>query len=324
MEFFSLEPYTIRRHYSASYKKKVNYLISTKEFDVVHCDILPLCYTIIRRNDIYRSITDHDVCYLKYMSMAKNSTNILLKYFIYLEAWKIRRLEKSIFNSIDLGIVVSDSDKNILQRLCPQGNFLVAANGVDLEKFKPANKNQTKNKLVWIGGFDYLPNKQAVLYFFNRIYPLVKKQVPEVTIDLVGGSVTANLMHFHFDDNSINFAGYVKDPLDFLYSAEIFVAPIISGGGTKLKILEAMALGKAIVTTNAGCAGIEGKDGIHYMVAETPHKFAEHVILLLHNRKKRLSLQRNAMNLINDKYDFKKIVKIISCQYELSLKNPRL
>lgn len=304
---FSFDPYTIWRHYSKHFIKRVDELISSGKFDLVHCDVLPLCYSVRYRNDVFRSVTDHDVSYLKCLSIARNEKNILLKLFIYLEALKLRSLEKKIFNQVDLGIVVSKLDEDVLYRLCPNGKFFVVENGVQLEKFCSLGDVQEQMKIVWLGGFDHYANRQGIRFFLEKIYPLVKQAVPGVNFDIVGGGLTEELRQYAFKDSTVNFIGYVDDPLPYICRASVFVAPILSGGGTKLKVLEAMAAGKAIVSTSVGCEGIDGTHGIHYLVADEPHGFANHIINILNNQSLKISLQTNVKNLVTEKYDFDNI-----------------
>ena len=230
---FSADPYTIWRHYSKRYFQRVNELLLSEQFDLVHCDILPVCYTIRNRNDVFRSLTDHDVSYIKCLRMGKDSGNILLKAFLYLEAVKLKRLERNIFRQVDLGIAVSDLDKEVLQGLCPEGRFLVVENGgrrVEVDRFKPSGEPQVKNRLLWLGGFDHFPNRQGILFFLEKIYPLVKQENHDVSIDIVGGGVTNDLGKFALKDSSINFTGYVDDPLIYLDKAEVFVCPDFERG----------------------------------------------------------------------------------------------
>lgn len=311
----SLQPYTIWRHYSRPFLKRVNELIASEMFDIVHCDILPLCYTVRNRKEVFCSITNHDVSYLKCYRIAKKTRTGALKLFMYLEAWKLLRLEKKIFKQVNLGITVSEHDKRVLTKLCPEGVFLVVENGIDPEQFFPSEAHQEKNKLLWLGGFDYYPNREAILFFLGRIYPIVKKAVPDVSIDIVGGGVLPEIVDSAVGDQSIHFVGYVDDPLPYIQRATLFVAPVLSGGGTKLKILEAMASGKAIVTTSLGAEGIDGVSGTHYLVEDGSKKFADAVIRLLNDETLRSFLQNNARKLAVEKYDYIKICRKLDDYY---------
>jgi len=321
---FSFEPYTVWRHYSKPFLKRVDELISSKRFDLVHCDILPICYTVQNRAKIFRSVTDHDVSYQKCLSIAKDKRNLFLKYFMYLEAWKLKRLEKNIFKHVDLGVAVSESDKKSLQKLCPEGKFLVVENGVELDKFQTVAEMPEKSKLLWLGGFGHYPNIQGILFFLNNVYPQIKKAVPGVSLDIVGGGVTVEIKQFAERDSTINVTGYVDDPLPYLHRAAVFVAPILSGGGTKLKVLEAMAAGKAVVTTSKGCEGIDGMPGQHYLVADDHDHFAENVIRLLNDKLLRSYIQDNAKKLVNADYDFNTICIKLDDYYNFALNRQQL
>lgn len=326
VSLFTLDAYTIWRHYSCQYKKRVKYLIRSGNFDIVHCDILPLVYTIMKEKNIYRSVTDHDVSYNKCLSLAKTNKNFFMRCFLFLEAAKLKRLEKITFDSVDLGIVVSESDKELLSKLSLKGNFLVVENGVDIEAFitsqKKVGNRGTNCRLVWLGGFNHYPNKQAIFYFLKEIYPLIKKKIPYVSIDIIGGGLSEELLKYELLDNSINFKGFVDDPVYYLKNSDIFVAPILSGGGTKLKVLEAMAAGKATVTTPVGSEGIDGVSGEHYLLAFDTIGFADAVCELHENIDLLRKIEVGAKELILSKYDNTKIMKKINSYYEQIVVSP--
>lgn len=318
---FSKEPYTIWRHYSKAFLERVDELINSGEFDLVHCDILPISYAVRNRQKVFRSVTNHDVSYLKCLSMARYQASIILKAFMYLEAWKLKGLEKRTFEQVDLGIVVSSLDEGILKDLCPKGNFLVVENGVDLDQFYPSDEITERFKLIWVGGFNHYPNRQGFVFFLDEIYPLVQEEIPGVSIDVIGGSLTKNIKRFAENDPSVNLIGYVEDPLPYIHNATVFIVPILSGGGTRLKVLEAMAAGKAIVSTPIGCEGIEGTSGMHYLVAEDKRSFAANLITLLNDKELRRSLQRNARELVTQKYNYKYICTKLDNYYSQAVKS---
>jgi len=312
----SVQPYTIWRHYSRKYLERVHKLIKIKKFDLIHCDILPLSYTVRKLSQIPCVITDHDVSYLKTLRMAKNSRNIFMKLFLFLEALKMKRLESNIFRHVHMGIAVSHTDKQHLKRLCPEAKFEVIENGVNTDEFCPDFYKIEDKMLLWIGGFGHYPNEEAIFYFLDKIYPLIKKEVSGIKINLIGNNVTNRLRRFEEEDPSINFLGFVEDPVAHLRKAAVFIAPILSGSGIKLKMLEAMAVGKAIVTTSIGCEGIEAINGEHYIVADKPEDFAKNVVALLDDDKKRYYLSTNVRQLSIQKYDWKKIIAKVDNIYK--------
>jgi polysaccharide biosynthesis protein PslH len=315
---FSLDAYTIWRHYSHPFLERADTLISSGEFDIVHCDILPLAYIVNKKRHIYQSITDHDVSYLKCLRMGKESRNPFLKMFLYLEAWKLRRLEGKIFTKVDLGITVSELDRRILQELCPEGEFAVVENGVETNIFIPSN-NIENNKLLWLGGFDHYPNRDGIYYFLEKIYPKIKQGMPNINFDIIGGGITERLKNLTEGDSSVRLMGYVDDPLPYMQSTSVFVVPILSGGGTRLKVLEAMSVGKAIVSTTVGCEGLNGINGTHYILADDPDTFAKEVIRLFQDSLYRKNLGLNARKFVEEYYDYAMICNKLNEIYSRSI-----
>lgn len=312
----SLDPYTIWRHRSDPFLKRVEVLAKGGKFNLVHCDILPVVYAVQNLEGIYRAFTDHDVSFLKAQRMAGTSRNPLLKLLHWLEAIKLKRLEGRIFQQVDLGVTVSDVDRNILRRLCPKANLCVVANGVDAREFEPSQGKEREGALVWVGGFDNYPNREGIYFFFDEVYSSIKDRVPQVQIDVIGGGVTPALRAYAAADSSIQIHGYVNDPVPYIQHAAVFIVPILSGSGTRLKLLEAMATGKAIVTTTIGCEGIEGEHGVHYLVADDPGLFAKSVGDLLSDTALRERLGKSARQLAVERYDWGKICEKMGVIYQ--------
>ena len=305
---FSRDPYTFWRHYSASFRKRVVDLTRTRTFDLIHCDILSVAYAVRSLSGIHCVLTDHDVSYVKAERMAEGTTNPLIKALLYLESVKLKRLEGRIFKEVDAGITVSEVDRKILKELCPLANIVVVENGVDTEEFKPSYEEVEDNVIVWVGGFDNYPNREGIYYFLNKVYPLIKEKL-DVKINLVGTGVTQRLKNISSADPSIHMVGYVNDPVPFIQKAAVFVVPILSGSGTRLKLLEAMSSGKAIVTTSVGCEGIEGAHKEHFMIADTPADFAQCVVTVLQNKNLRNTLGVNARKIAIEHYDWNNIYR---------------
>lgn len=313
---FSRDPYSVWRHYSSAYVERIRMRLETTSFDVVHCDILPLAYCIRGLHSPVRTLTDHDVSFLKTKRLAGQSRNPALKLFLYLEALKLRRLESRIFSKLDIGIAVSELDRQHLERLCPGGHFVVVGNGVDVQAFVPDSDAIEPNALVWVGGFHHSPNCEAVRFLLKEIYPRIKQEKSETKLYVVGGGAPDWLRRLATVDPSIVLTGYVDDPLPYIQRAAVLVAPMLSGGGTKLKVLEAMAVGKAVVSTSIGVEGIEGKDQQHFMVADSPQAFSHRVVSLLNDRALRERLGASARKRVSEKYDWDAICEGISGIYQ--------
>jgi glycosyltransferase involved in cell wall biosynthesis len=240
----------------------------------------------------------------------------LLKLFLQLEALKLRRLESRIFAGLDLGIAVSAQDRQHLQRLCPDSRFDVVENGVDVSAFVPDPTAIQPNLIVWVGGFHQLPNFEAVRYFIEGIFPQIRRAKADSRFCVVGGDVPDSLRRLADGCPAIVFTGYVDDPLPYIQRAAVFVAPLLSGGGTKLKVLEAMAIGKAIVSTSIGVEGIDGTDREHFVVADDAEAFSSAVVSLLDDRGLRERLGASARRRAIEKYDWEAICEKMANIYE--------
>jgi polysaccharide biosynthesis protein PslH len=303
----SIQPYTIWRHYSADFQRRAADLIHSGSFDLIHCDTLPIAYCLQRGADVPQTITDHDVSYLKCRRMAEESKNLLVKIFLHLESKKMHRLEERALQLADLGIVVSELDGRLLGNICGEARIAVIENGVDVELFRPEGDDVEADALVWVGGFDHPPNREGMRFFIDKIYPILKRRMPAVKLDVIGGSVPSWLKRYSEKDGSIKIRGYVEDPMTYIRKAGVFIVPILSGGGTRLKVLEAMAAGKAIVTTSLGCEGIDGANDIHYLVADTPESFAQAIQKVSCDAKMRGELGKNAREFVEVKYEWRVI-----------------
>lgn len=301
-------PYTLWRHYSKQYRQRAQELLRTGGFDVAHCDILPIAYAAAQQpNGVPVSLTDHDVCWLKAYRIAGESTSVPYRLFSALEWRKLKRYEGEVFRRVALGIAVSGTDRALLQELCPDANLAVVENGVDTAVFTPGSGPCDEHSMVWVGGFGYAPNRDAVHLFLDHIYPLIKREMRNVRVTIVGADPTDRVRRHAAADSSIRLTGYVDDPVPLLQKAAVFVAPIRSGSGTRLKTLEAMAAAKGIVTTTIGCEGIEGLDKKHYLVADGQADFAKSAVYLLKNRFLREHLGSNARRLTVERYDWNSI-----------------
>jgi glycosyltransferase involved in cell wall biosynthesis len=283
----------------------------------VHCDILPLAYAVRDLDLRFCSLTDHDVSYVKAERLARQRRNPAARLFIKYEAMKLKRLERNLPKLVDLIVTVSAHDRNLLNTLNSDGQYAVIENGVDVSAFAPHPAAIVPDHLLWVGGFSQYANYEAVRHFLQDVYPAIKRARPAVTFSIVGGGGPDRLRSLIGNDSSVVTTGLVDDTVPYFQRATVFVAPILSGGGTKLKILEAMAAGKAIVSTSIGMEGIEGRENEHYVIADDPAVFADKVVSLLGDPAYSSRLGHNARLLVEDKYDWRAICQKMSDAYLL-------
>lgn len=169
--------------------------------------------------------------------------------------------------------------------------------------------------LIFTGSMSYPPNVHAVLFFFEMIYPLIKQQIPEVKFYVVGNNPSKGILRLRSSD--IIITGFVEDIRPYIAKASVVIVPIISDdGGFKIKVLEAMAMGKPIVSTSLGAKGIDVSDGENIIIAGNPKEFADRVIELLNNEQQRKRIGANARRLIEEKYSWEKMTDMLNDAFQ--------
>ena len=196
-----------------------------------------------------------------------------------------------------------------MTKICGNGiNPEIIPNGVDTTYFSTRYAVRTThddNSLVFTGSLDWFPNEDGLIYFFTEIYPLIKRKAPQVNIAVVGKNPSRRLLNFSKKDNSINFTGRVDDVRTFITNAKVFIVPLRIGGGTRLKILEAMASGVPVVSTSIGAEGLDAKNNEQLLIADSPREFAEKVISIMEDKELEMRLGGEGRKFVEEKYNWK-------------------
>jgi glycosyltransferase involved in cell wall biosynthesis len=216
------------------------------------------------------------------------------------ELLKIRRYEREQYRGFDAAVTVSDRDKASLGRLCPQLRIEVIDNGVDNTYYQPSFVSEQSNTLLFVGTLGYAPNRDAVVYFADEILPIIKASVPDTTFNVVGLGAPAGFG----EPPGVNMIGAVPDVRPYVQQSSVIVVPLRAGSGTRIKIVEALAAGKPVVTTSIGAEGLRVEHGRHVLIADKPDDFAAAVVRLLRDPALRLELGINGRRLVQQEYDW--------------------
>jgi glycosyltransferase involved in cell wall biosynthesis len=168
------------------------------------------------------------------------------------------------------------------------------------------------NSLVFTGSMDWLPNEDAIFYFVKTILPLIQQQCPDVSLEVVGRNPSHKLQVLAQAEKAVRLTGWVEDIRPFLARGSVCIVPLRIGGGTRLKIFEAMAMGKATVSTTIGAEGLPVQNGENILLADTPKHFADQVIRLLRDANERQRLGTAARTLVEENYSWPKIAESFS------------
>ena len=231
---------------------------------------------------------------------------------------KLTAYERRICRAADRVVAVSETDRQALQRILPGLEIAVIPNGVDLAFYRrdavPPLSQLGPHALVFTGKMDYRPNIDAVLWFADAVLPLILAQIPDARFYVVGQQPHARLARLAANP-AITLTGRVPDTRPYIAAAGVYVVPLRIGGGTRLKVLEAMAMSQAIVSTRLGCDGFDFRDGQEVSFADEPAAFAAAVIGLLHDRARAAALGQAARAYVEVHYGWRAIVPQLEALY---------
>ncbi|HET90333.1 MAG TPA: glycosyltransferase [Chloroflexi bacterium] len=224
---------------------------------------------------------------------------------------RLRRYEAQVCRRADRVVAVSDADAAILRDLEPGIAVSVVPNGVDTQVYRPQSQSAPRllpeSSLVFTGTMDFRPNVDAMLWFVRHVWPLIQAQVPDVHLFIVGQRPHRRLAGLR-DDPALTLTGWVEDTRPYIGAAAVYVAPLRIGGGTRLKLLEALAMAKPVVATPLGAEGYPVVHGRELMLADTPADFAAAVVDLLRCPERRTALGLRGRAFVEQHYDWRAIV----------------
>ena len=238
--------------------------------------------------------------------------------YSFVQWQRLRRYEAEVCRRADRVLAVSDADARALRKLVPGLGVTVVPNGVDTRAYRPKVPDRTfqirEHALVFTGTMDFRPNVDAALWFARRVLPRVRAQVPATRFFVVGQRPHRRLDRLR-GDPGVTLTGWVEDVRPYIAAAAVYVAPLRIGGGTRLKLLEAMAMGKPVVATRLGAEGYPVTGGRELLLADAPADFAAAVTTLLHAPEQRAELGRAARAFVEHQYDWRIIVPQVEVAY---------
>ena len=227
--------------------------------------------------------------------------------------------ESQVCGCFNMCVGVSAQDRERLVALCPGMAVEVVSNGVDLDYFKPGDA-EDEMSLVFTGSMDWHPNEDAVLYFCHHVLPLIRTEFPEIKFCIVGSNPSERVLGLQRLEGVV-VTGSVEDVRPYISNAAVYVVPLRVGGGTRLKILQALAMRKAVVSTSIGCEGLDLQPEEHLLVADEPQQFAESTIRLVRDRSLRNRLSESGGALVREKYSWDVIVETLDLAYRRLIRN---
>jgi glycosyltransferase involved in cell wall biosynthesis len=306
--------YTLFAYDSPEFSTAIRRVRASQTFAIAHVDSLDLARYIGQLGDLPVACTHHNVESQLLRRRAQNEP-LLRRRYLELQADKLERLERYWLPRVAVNIAVSEDDAVALRRLAPTARVEVAPNGVDIDYFSPGSASQNGGRgCVFVGGTNWFPNREGLEWYHAEVLPRLRsigEHPPTVWV----GRCTQNDRERFGGPQGVEFTDYVADVRPYLRDAGCFIAPLRTGGGTRLKILDAWASGKAVVSTAQGCEGLAAVDGVNIMIADDPLAFAQAIQRILRDPALAARLGQAARDTAERQYSWNHIGQHLSRIY---------
>jgi len=301
-------PYACGKYRSRAFRSRVDALLAAQRFDLIVCDFLFPAVNLPKRLPCPAVIFTHNVESEIWRRHAETKAGRLGRLFYGMQYRRMLRYEGSTLARFDGVLAVSDVDRATFAKLYPDSirqPVHVVQTGVDTEYFRPAPTREPRvPDMVFTGSMDWLPNEDAMLFFCREVLPLVRAELPDATLTIVGRAPTPAVKRLAEDYAGVRVTGRVDDVRPYMNDAAAYIVPLRIGGGTRLKIFEAMAMGKAVVSTTVGAEGLPVTDGEHVLLADTAPAFAGAIVSLVRDGQQRRALEDAGRALVVQRYDW--------------------
>ncbi len=295
------QSYHVARFQSEEFAAKVAAILQEEEFDVVQLETLyltPYVPVIRKYSKTPIVMRAHNVEHRIWQQVAKTTRNPLKRWYVKHLALTLRAYELEHLNDYDGVVCITSHDADFFRQAGCRRPLTDIPFGVPTTPID--NVTPERDTLFHIGSMDWMPNQDGIRWFLSHVWPLVRQELPQLRLFLAGRKMPADLMELQTE--GVVVVGEVPDAAYFMASKQINVVPLLSGSGIRVKIIEAMALGKAVVTTSVGAKGIDYVDGEHLLIADTPHDFVRQLRRLVDDPALCVRLGDNAQRLICNRY----------------------
>jgi polysaccharide biosynthesis protein PslH len=304
-------PYAVAKYRSAAYAERVRRLLGDHAFDAVVCDFLPPAANLPDTLRIPSVLFTHNVEAEIWRRHAENAANPVARALLTRQWKRMLRFERQALARFDLVLAVSEADRQTFGRLYPdelRAPIHTVQTGVDTGYFDPMPGMERRGHLVFTGSMDWLPNEDGMLYFVRDILPRIREMEPGVTLSIIGRSPTPAVRRLA-EQSGIEVTGRVDDVRPHVAAGQVYIVPLRIGGGTRLKIFEAMSMAKAVVSTTVGAEGLPVTAGRDIVIADEPTRFANAVVHLIRDPEARRRFEQAGRRLVVERYDWSAVAQ---------------
>lgn len=313
---FSKGSYNVDRFYSKQVEEKLEEILRNNSFDVIQLETLftaPYIHVIRRNSKAKIVLRAHNSEHIIWERLAALSTSAIKKWYLTFLAGRLKKYELDVLQQVDAIVPITNIDAAVFKYSGYKGPLLSIPLGIDMDEY-PLQDFNPELSLFHLGSMDWLPNQEAIRWFLFSVWPAVHKKFPALNLHLAGREFPSDILAMKFP--CVNMQGKVDDANTFMLDKQIMIVPLLSGSGMRVKIIQGLALGKTIISTSIGAEGIDVKDGVHLLIADTPAAFLEKIEMCLSKPDRCRSLGLNGRKFVADNYSNEVIGEKLFSFYE--------
>jgi len=313
-------PYAVAKFTARPVRRLVARWDAERRFDALVCDFLAASLNVPRGRRTPAVLFQHNVESILWRRQADAERHPIKRLVFGIEASRMARYERDAVRRFDRVIAVSEADRQAMGGMVSPDRISVVPTGVDAEAFRPMVRSASPAPIVlFLGSMDWEANIDGVQYFVDAVWPAIRTAVPGARFQIVGRNPSAAVRRLASAD--VEVVGTVPSVVEYLHQAAAVVVPLRIGGGTRLKIYEAMAAGKAVISTTIGAEGLDCRDGRDILIADAPGLFAERVVRVLQDPAWRRSIEDAAIELAS-RYDWSAVARVFEAALEHTIAAP--
>ena len=302
---FTKAPFTVNWASAAVLREVLHRALSSTNYDLVYFDSISLADYRHLVSSGARVLNHHNIESQLFERRIAYEQNPLKRFYLRLEAKKLRRYESDVVGRFDSNLVVSGLDAVRLREFCAGAKTALVANGVDVDYFRQSDEASAEpGHLIMVSGMNWFPNLDAVLYMIESIWPVLTRATPDVKLTIVGARPPRRVTDLAAKDPRIVVTGFVDDIRPYMDRAQVYLCPMRDGGGTRLKVLDALSMGKPIVATTMALEGIDVAPEQDVLVGDTPEAFVSQIQRLLQDHALRRRLATNGRSFVEQKFSW--------------------
>lgn len=318
---FSKTPYNAERFIDEGFDKELENTLKNESYDVVQLEglyLAPYIKTIRQNSKAKVSLRSHNIENEIWHRLFENETSFIKKLYFKILARRVERFEKKVINQYDFIVPITYRDAVEYQKFGNKMPSKVIQTGIPIEQISEGLKVRKVRKLYFLGSLDWLPNQEGIMWFVKNVWPMINYSSSSVEFHVAGRNAP-DWFAKAIDKPGITYYGEIENANEFADKNDIMVVPLLSGGGMRVKIVQAMSQGKIIVTTPIGAEGLDVIPNYHAIVAETPEDFATGVQIVLENTDFFIKLGENSIRFIKNNYTNRALALELAKFYDSNL-----